>query len=97
MATNIMPKNLGENSPIFEATIDHLVPCPHPSLHCQLLGGGCVIDWALYLAGVPMVTIISLNSLVPLKEVGKDSIKNLDVQPLANNVPLPDVNAQPVA
>ncbi len=101
---NIVPKNLGENSPVFETTIDHLVPCPHPCLHCQL-GRGAVIEWALDLVGVPTVAVIGLNSLVPLEKVGKDGIKILDVRPLASGVRTlnpdkvspPDVNAQLVA
>ncbi len=77
---------MGKNSPIFEATIDRLVPCPHPCLHCQLLSRGDVVEWALYLVGVPTVAIIGLDAFIALEEVGEDGIKNLDVRPLTGGV-----------
>ncbi len=86
MATNIVPKNLRVNSPIFETTVDRLVPRPHPCLHRQLLSRGDVIEWALYLVGVPMVAVIGLDAFIPLEEVGEDGVKNLDVRPLAGGV-----------
>ena len=85
MATNIVPKN-GENYPTLEATVDRLVPRPHPCLHRQLLGRGDVVDGALDLVGVPTVAVIGLDSFVPLEEVGEDGIKNLDVRLLASGV-----------
>ncbi len=105
MAKNTVLKNLGENSPIFETTVNLLMPCPHPRLNHQLLGEGVVVQWALDLVRVPMVANVGLNSLLPLKEVGKNGIKNLDVWPLAgrvwtlnpDEVPPLDVYAQLVA
>ena len=102
MTTNVVPKNLGENSPIFEPTVDRLVPRPNTCLHRQFLGRGDVVAWALDLAWVPTIPIVGLDSLVPLKEVGEDGIKNLDLRPLAgrvqtlnpDEVPPPDVDAQ---
>ncbi len=81
------------------------MPRPHPCLHHQLLGRGDVVEWALYLVGVPMVAIIGLDTFISLEEVGKDGIKNLDVRPLAggvqslnpDKVPPSDVDAQLVA
>ncbi len=78
------------------------MPRPHPCLHRQLLGRVNVIEWALYLVGVPTVAIICLDSFVLLEEIGEDGIKNLDVRPLASGVwtlnpdevPPPDVDAQ---
>ena len=83
-------------------TVDRLVPRPHPFLHCQLLCRGDVIEWALYLVGVPKVAVIGLDAFISLKEVGKDGIKNLDVRLLAggvrtlnpDEVPPPNVDAQ---
>ena len=62
------------------------MPRPHLCLLRQLLSRGNVVEWALYLVGVPTVAVIGLNSFVPLEEVGKDGIKNLDVRPLAGGV-----------
>jgi hypothetical protein len=86
MLMNIFPENLLENSPIFELTIDSLMPCPHPCLNCQLLGVDDVILWAINLVGVPAVAVVGLNSLVSLKEVGKEGIENIDAQLLASGV-----------
>jgi hypothetical protein len=62
---DIVPKYLGENSPIFQLTIDGVMVCPHLHLNCQLLLVlGDEILWALYLVDVPMVAIIGLDSLV---------------------------------
>jgi len=51
---------------------------------------------------VPTIPIVGLNLLVPLEEVGKDGVKNLDVRPFSggiwtlnpNEVSPPDVDAQ---
>ena len=83
MTTNVVPKNLGENSPIFEPTVDRLVPRPHPCLHRQLLGRGDVVEWALDLFGVTSrIPIVGLDVLVLHEVLGKDGGEDLDVRPL---------------
>jgi hypothetical protein len=84
VVTDIVPKNMGENFPIFKAPIDFLVACPDLHLHHQLLGRGDVIIGALDLVSMPAIAIVGLNVIIPLNEVGEDSIKNLEVWPRAN-------------
>jgi hypothetical protein len=100
--TDVATINLGKNSQVFEATIDHLVPRPHPCLHRQLLGRGNVVEWALDLVGVPTIPIVGLNALVLREVLGEDGGEDLDVRPLPSwvwtlnpdKVPGFDVNAQ---
>ncbi len=82
VTTDVVTINLGMNSPVFEPSIDGLMPRPHPCLHRQLLSRGNVVEWALDLVGVPMIPIVGLDALVPCEVLGEDRGEDLDVGPL---------------
>jgi len=61
MRCDVVAVDLSEDAPVFEVSVEGLMPRPYASLHCKILRRVAVIIWALYLVGVPDVAIVRLH------------------------------------
>jgi len=70
---DVVAEELGEDPPVLETSVKHLMPHPPPGLHCPLLRWVGRVLWTLYFVGVADVLVISsglnLNALTHLEEV----------------------------
>ena len=68
---DVVTVDLSEDAPVFEVSVEGLVPRPYTSLHCEVLCRVAVVIWALDLVGVPDVAIVHLHLLARLEAVRK--------------------------
>ena len=64
-----MAEDLGKNIPVLQPSVQHLMTCPHLSLHHPLLLRFGIIH-------VAVVALTSLNLFAQVKEVGKDFVEH---------------------
>ena len=84
VAPDVVAVDLGENPPVLQPPIKHLVTCPDAPLHLEVLGGVGVVLGALHLVRVPTVAVVGLDSLAGLEEVRENGGEDLDVRPLTS-------------
>ena len=86
MRCDVVVVDLSEDAPVFEASVEGLVPRPYASLHCEILRRVAVVIWALYLVGVPNVAIVCLHPLARLEAVRKFIHNFFYIVPLTSGV-----------
>ena len=67
MHRDVVAEDLGEDPPVFQPPIKHLVTRPHPPLNCPILHQIRVVPWTFDFVGVAAVP--GLDPLARLEEV----------------------------
>jgi len=99
MHRDVVAEDLGEDPPVLQLPVQHLVTPPHPPLHSP------IFCRTLDFVGVAAVPLISLDPLTRLEEIKQNLVENFNVGILTgrvwpldpHQVPCEDVNAQHVA
>ena len=105
VAPDVMAKDLGENPPVLQAPIKHLVTQPDMDLHLEVLLGVGHVHGALDLIWMPVVAVFGFHLLARHKKVHQAGGEDLDVWPQPSGVqaldpheiPPKDVDTQLVA
>jgi hypothetical protein len=99
---DVVAEDLGEDPPIHQMPIHHLVTCPHPYLHSPILHRIRLVPRTFDFVRVAVVPLVSLNPLAPLKEITQNLVETFNVGILTgrvwpldpHQVPCEDVDAQ---
>ena len=94
---DVVPEDLGEDPPLLQPPVQHLMPCPHPGLHHPILRQIRIISGAFEFVGVAAVALVGLAPLARLtriKEVANNLVENDNISLLTSTVGILDPDAK---
>ena len=74
----MVAEDLGEDPPVLQPPIQHLVTCPHPPLHRPILRQIRVVPRTFDFVQVAVVPLVGLDPLARLEEVPKNLVKKFN-------------------
>ena len=76
MKRDVAAEDLGEDPPVLQQSIQHLVKCPYSSLHCPLFLRIYHVLLKFYLVRLAEVPVVGLGPLTRVKEVPQNLVEN---------------------